>query len=186
MKLEQVITLSYAEIVKHILDSRGLDKHPPPSNEVWNILPLHIVEFLACVRLRDIQVGDFIVSRVSGVEKAWSVAVERSEGEWIPIIIGSTEVGEGISVFYNQNEDRCIDPINLIKGRPFTQGEVVALNFDTFLRLNLILDTIKSERLIDEERGMLNSEGQQRLLPALELFYPNFAKSEYWNSWFGR
>lgn len=63
------------------------------------------------------------------------------------------------------------------------QGEVIALNFDTFLRINVILDTIKSKDLFEE--GVLNQEGQQKLVEALKVFYPNFAQSDYWKSWLG-
>jgi len=184
MELKQVISLSYEEIIQYILDSRGLSKHPPPVGEVWKILPTQVVELLGCIRVRDAQVGDFIIPRVSRVERDWTNAVEQlGGGDWIPILIGSTEVGEGIVISYNRIGNYCIEPINLVKDGLFMQGEVIALNFDTFLRINLILDAIKSEDLFEE--GVLNSEGQQRLLEALKVFYPNFSKSDYWNSWLG-
>jgi hypothetical protein len=186
MNLEQVIAYSYEDIVKHILSSRGLSKHAPPSSQVWDILPIDVVQLLACVRERDVQVGDFIVPRTRSIEREWSTSLARLGGtDWVPIIIGTTEVGEGFVVSYNRTEDFCVEPINLIRGGPVIQGEVVAPDFDRFLRLQVILDDIKSERLIDEEKGVLNQLGKQRMKAALKVFYPDFSKSEYWSSWMG-
>jgi hypothetical protein len=186
MKAEQVVAYSYEAILDYILSSRGLSRRPPPSGQVWEILPFNIVMLLACVQEQQIQIGDFIVLRVRDVEREWNVSLERlGGGDWIPITIGITEIGEGIVVPYNRTGDYCIDPINLIRGGLVIQGEVVARDFDKFLRLQLILDTIKSQRLIDEERGIPNTLGRQRMEAALEIFYPNFGKSQYWKSWLG-
>lgn len=186
MKLEQIIAYSDEEILEYILSSRGLSKHPPPCAPVWRILPSNIVRFLACVRERQIQVGDFIVFRARDIEREWAVSLERLEGDWIPITLGISEIGEGFVVSYNRSGDFCIDPINLVRGGPVIQGEVVAPDFNSFLRLQLILDTIESDRLINEEKGVVNQSGQQKMERALNIFYPNYGKSQYWSSWLDR
>lgn len=184
MNLEQLAKLSYKNLIQHIVKTKNLHQHAETSHLIWKILPAHIVNFLTHIQGKDIQIGDFIIARMEGIEKGWSISTERVEnGDWIPIIIGSTEIGEGIAISYNQNEKYCADTINVISySERFIQGVPVAENFDTFLRINLILDTIKEEHLFQED-GCLNSVGEQRLKAALEIFYPNYTHSEYWLSW---
>lgn len=178
---EEIIKSSYEQIVEYILKDRSLTPQPSPSSDVWKVLPDYVVQLLGCIQSNDLQIGDFIISRVGAIEREWKdVSSQPNKEEWVPITIGSTEAGEGISIPYSPIKHQCIDTIYIVSKREL---ELVAPSFDVFLRLNLTLEIIINEEMIDEENETLNSEGKQKMRSALEILHSNFFASTYWTSW---